>query len=286
LHDLGDVKGAERRAHSVRGVPFHLRIVNPIRVSLFWTAFLVLQLLNSVYATLVIDLPGTLSARYHQRHYRRLWNRLLRFWGRSALAVLRIATGIVIEARGRVPDGRFIVVANHQSTLDILVLHGVMPSKNLKFIAKKELLRRIPFVSRGLRRGGYSVVDPHDPLGSLRGLTAFARDLEAWSGTAVIFPEGQRTMDGSMQPFRSAGMELLIRETGLPVLPVVIDGLWPTRSMGNFFLRLPGAHCRIVVLPTMAVQAEDPAAFAQRLEETMRAELARLRHPSGTNGER
>ena len=184
---------------------------------------------------------------------------------------------VVVE--GTVPAGRCVVVANHQSTADIPVLFEVLRDKNVKFIVKKELLRSIPFASTALREGGFGVVDFDNAWKTIRGLTGFARELAAWDGTPLIFPEGRRTDDGSMAPFHAAGIELLARATGLPVVPVVVDGLWRARTAGDFFAHLPGSRCRVRILPAIsgAEAARERGNLTRILHETMSAELARMR---------
>ena len=250
------------------------------RVAAFWIGFLALAAVCHVYRFVLILVPCFLSARYRRRFYVPVWNVVIRFWGRSVYALCRFVAGmrpVVVE--GTVPDGRCVVVANHQSTADIPILFEVLRDKNVKFVVKKELLRSIPFASTALREGGFGVVDFDHAWKTIRGLTAFAHELPAWDGTPLIFPEGRRTDDGSLAPFHAAGIELLARATGLPVVPVVVDGLWRARTARDFFAHLPGSRCRVRILPAISGgdAALDRGNLTRTLHEAMSAELGRMR---------
>ena len=260
-------------------LPLHRWILNPPRVVLFWLVFLVFEVGCYAYGWPAIDIASALSRDYRERRLRPAWNRLIATWGRAVSGMNRAINGVRIDVEGRVPEGRFIVVANHQSTADIPVLFEVFRDKNLKFVVKKELVRWIPAISRALRDGGFAVIDFTGPHRTVADLVSFARSVSAWDGTPVIYPEGRRTSDGSIAPFREAGIRILVLESGLPVVPVVIDGLWKARTALDFFLHLPDSRCRIRILdpipPTDAVAGIEQ--LPQRLHASMQEALGRMR---------
>ena len=251
----------------------------PPRVIAFWIAFLTFEAACYVYGYLVIVIPCAMSRAYRERNHHRAWNRLIGAWGRSVSRINRTINGVTIEVEGAVPHGPCLVVANHQSTADIPVLFEVFREHNLKFVVKKQLLRGIPAVSHALREGGFGVVDFGAPHKTVRDLIAFAHSVGEWKGTPVIYPEGQRTLDGSIARFRETGIRLLVSETGLPVVPVVIDGLAAARTIWDFFTDLPGSRCRVRVLPAIPDDeaAADAAQLPRRLEAIMTGELTRMR---------
>jgi 1-acyl-sn-glycerol-3-phosphate acyltransferase len=247
-------------------------------VALFGLAFALLELFTFAYQLLLIIVPGALVPSYGRRYHRGLWNWIISFWGATTCRLARWTTGLRVELEGRIPPGAHIIVSNHQSSADIFLLFEVFREKNLKFVVKKQLLRWLPVISYALRHGGFGVVDFGSRLKTVEGMKGFAHSLAGWKGSPLIFPEGIRSLDGSMAPFKTAGMRLLARETGLPVLPVVIDGLWRARTVWKYPLHLPGARCRVSILPPVSRPAEgeadDPLG---EIEELMRRELARLR---------
>lgn len=266
---------ARRMAGSL---PFHLALINPFRCLLFTLGFLMVELICFVYQLAFIAIPCALSRHYRRRFHHRRWNWIIAFWGRRTCQVARWTTGMTVAVEGRIPAGRHLVVANHQSAADILVLFELLHSKNLKFVVKKSLIRWIPVVSYALRDGGFGVVNFRNREESLENLEDYTHALAEWNGSPLIFPEGIRTYDESMGRFRPSGLRLLARETGLPVLPVVIDGLRRARTTLKFFLHLPGARCRVSVLPPVTQGTEgDSDEFVRRIESMMRAELERMR---------
>jgi 1-acyl-sn-glycerol-3-phosphate acyltransferase len=125
-------------------------------------------------------------------------------------------------------DGPALVLANHQSFLDPVMV-GIAARRRLCFLARKTLLDHWFF---RLLTTGLQVV-PVDQEGFAReGLRRILEQLEkGWA--VVVFPEGERTDDGNMQPLRP-GIHLLIKRIEMPIVPIGIAGAyqaWP-RSRG------------------------------------------------------
>ena len=121
-------------------------------------------------------------------------------------------------------DGGVLLVANHQSNLDP-VLIGVRLPRPLSYIAKSELFEN-HHADRLLRwLGGFPVRQGSIDVRAVRETIIRLR-----SGRALaIFPEGSRTYNGEMLPLER-GVGLVVRRAKVPVIPVVIDGAfhaWP-----------------------------------------------------------
>lgn len=170
----------------------------------------------------------------------RRFNTLIRQWGVLLCELTLKLLKTELDVVGEVPPGRFVVVSNHQSTADIAILIRVFRSRNCKFVAKRELGRGKPAVSCALSRGGAALIDRDPGREDLRRLRDFARELEAWDGCPVLFAEGTRSRDGDVLPYRTAAVRLVARESGLPLLPVAIDGTWPAADLPGFARDLPG----------------------------------------------
>jgi 1-acyl-sn-glycerol-3-phosphate acyltransferase len=115
--------------------------------------------------------------------------------------------------------GPFVVVANHQSVLDILLLSHVR--REMKWVAKEELFR-IPWVGLMLRMSGDIPIRRGDAESGGEALARAKRYL-ANGMSVIIFPEGTRSARGTMLPFKSGAFRLAI-EAGVPVLPIVVHG--------------------------------------------------------------
>jgi 1-acyl-sn-glycerol-3-phosphate acyltransferase len=116
-----------------------------------------------------------------------------------------------IEGQRHIPRrGPALLIANHQSLLDPVVI-GLASPRRLCYLARKTLFRN-PVAGAVLRSvGGVEL------------------DMEGVGLAVVVYPEGTRTDDGRMQPFRP-GIQLLIKRTEAPVVPIGIAGAfeaWP-----------------------------------------------------------
>lgn len=137
-----------------------------------------------------------------------------------------------------IPD-RCLVIANHQSLLDILVLMLILgPERMPRFVAKKELEYGIPLVSFCLRKGGHCLIRRHGaPIDTMRAISRMAKRCREASASPVVFPEGTRSRDGRLRQFHSAGVRSILEVDSLPVLAVAIDGGWKVATLRDFLRR-------------------------------------------------
>ncbi len=142
-----------------------------------------------------------------------------RLWARLALWL----AGVRVEVSGaeKVPVGTpLIFMSNHQGNFDILALLLVVPRK-FAWIAKEELFR-IPVFGHSMARAGYIPLDRSDGRRALRSMDAAATKIRN-GASVVIFPEGTRSTDGALLPFKRGGF-LVAARAGVPIVPVTIDG--------------------------------------------------------------
>jgi 1-acyl-sn-glycerol-3-phosphate acyltransferase len=118
------------------------------------------------------------------------------------------------------PAGPLIFASNHESALDIWVLVERLP-RNVRFIAKQELFE-IPIFGWYMRLGGHVAVDRRNQARAMASLQAAAR-LVRGGTSLIVFPEGTRSRDGTVQPFKKGPFALAV-EAGVPVVPVAISG--------------------------------------------------------------
>lgn len=155
-----------------------------------------------------------------------------RGWGRLGLAMAGIK--VTVTGAGHLPPGPVIVMSNHQSNFDILALLGHFP-RHLSWVAKQELFR-IPVFGYSMRRGGYIPLDRSDGRKALKSIEAAAARIRGGS-SVIIFPEGTRTRDGNLLPFKRGGF-LLASRAGVPVVPVAIIGSFEINPGGSLGLNL------------------------------------------------
>ena len=202
----------------------------------------------------------------------RCYGRFARFWGRFGLWLADVR--VVVSGTELLPDGPVIVMSNHASNFDILILQGRFP-RQLSWIAKKELFS-IPVFGWSMRRGGYIPLDRGDGRQALKSMEDAAQQIR--SGTSVIiFPEGTRTRDGRMLPFKRGGF-LLAMKAGVPVVPVSIAGSFSINPGGSLELH-PGRSVRLQIHPAVQIpqgvkRAEAEAVVMRQVEQAIGGGLA------------
>jgi 1-acyl-sn-glycerol-3-phosphate acyltransferase len=126
-------------------------------------------------------------------------------------------------------------VANHQSQFDIFVLDGYF-DMDFRWLAKKELFR-IPLFGWAMLLAGSIPVDRSHGRQALKSLDQAAKRIAA-GASVIIFPEGTRSPDGKLQPFKAGGMQLAIK-SGVELVPMAIIGTHEILPKGKILSR-PG----------------------------------------------
>jgi 1-acyl-sn-glycerol-3-phosphate acyltransferase len=180
-----------------------------------------------------------------------------RKWCRQQLAVAGIDVTVTGDEQLS-PDGRYIVIANHASHLDIPILMAAFPV-DLYFMAKKELFR-IPFFGWGIRAMGHIAVDRTNARSARKAISHAVEQIHRKRISVVLFPEGTRTPNGEIGPFKQASFALPV-EAGMPVLPVYIDGTFT--ALPKKTLAIQPAHVTIRIAPPVPA---DTVAAADRKE--------------------
>jgi 1-acyl-sn-glycerol-3-phosphate acyltransferase len=142
-----------------------------------------------------------------------------RLWGKVSLLAngVKVKVGGVENVRG---TGPYIFMSNHQGSYDIFALLGYLPFQ-FRWLAKKELFS-IPFFGWTLSAAGYVSIDREGTRDTVEAMNKAARKIR--DGMSVmIFPEGSRSPDGSIQPFKKGGFSLAIKSK-VPIIPVAIAG--------------------------------------------------------------
>ena len=160
--------------------------------------------------------------------------------------------------------GPYVVVANHQSILDILLLSR-MP-REMKWVAKEELFR-IPWVGTMLRMSGDIAIRRGDPESGGEAL-ARAKAYLARGMSVMIFPEGTRSKTGTLLPFKSGAFRLAL-DAGVPVLPVAVHGTARGMPKGGPWVNPCRARARILAPVAVEGYGDDVA----RLRDDVRARI-------------
>ena len=167
---------------------------------------------------------------------------------------------VVVHGMDRLPRGASIVMANHSSNLDPPVLIPLLPGRVVIYL--KASLMRIPILGYAMRLAGFIPVVRGGSAEAAKATSAVAqRELEQGS-CLVLFPEGTRSRDGSLLPFKR-GPFFLAMESRAPVVPVTIAGA--TRMLPKGSIRLRSGTVTVTFHPPLY-----PADYSEK-EDLMEA---------------
>jgi len=163
-----------------------------------------------------------------------------RWWAKIQLLV----SGVKVKVKGLEHLGKkapFIYMANHQSAYDIFALLSCLPVQ-FRWIAKKELFA-IPVMGWAMRAANYISIDRSGKRKALESIERAASKIKG-GVSVVIFPEGTRSRDGSIQPFKRGGFTLALK-SGVPIIPIAIKGSSDVMPRGSLRVRPGEIHITI-----------------------------------------
>ncbi|MGQ0847662.1 MAG: lysophospholipid acyltransferase family protein [Actinomycetota bacterium] len=201
----------------------------------------VLTLVGGVVATLVAAPLVIFIARINSKSP--MIEKIIHAWSRAWL----LLSGSTLEVDGREhvdPTRSHVVVANHLSQLDIMVCLLAVPL-SIRFLAKKELFS-IPILAPAMRSVGIIEVDREARSAIHEKVNRQARDLVASGRSLIIYPEGTRSRNGELRPFKKGAFTMAIAG-GIPVLPVTISGTYRAWPPGRFWVY--GGKIKAVIDP-------------------------------------
>jgi 1-acyl-sn-glycerol-3-phosphate acyltransferase len=173
----------------------------------------------------------------------------LRFFGYSAhkrsvdilnLFLLRsvylLGNTVTFINKQNLPTGRPIIfLANHQGLLDIPPLIWYLRKYHAKFISKIELTKGIPSISFNLKHGGGANIDRKDGRQSISEIVKLAQRMKENKWSAVIFPEGTRSTDGTVKTFQVGGIATILKKCPEALLvPIAIKDSWKMIRYGQY----------------------------------------------------
>jgi len=183
-----------------------------------------------------------------------------------APGILFIGGNLQLEIAGRErlePSRTYFFAANHQSWVDIPALFVAL-RRPVLFLAKREL-GQVPFLGRFIASMGMVFVDRAERRQTARTVEEAVERLR--EGRSIVsFPEGTRTPDGRVHPFKTATFAAAM-EAGVPVVPVALEGAARVLPRDGFRVR-PGL-VRVTIgepIPTAGLGRQDRAALATRVQ--------------------
>jgi 1-acyl-sn-glycerol-3-phosphate acyltransferase len=190
----------------------------------------------------------------------------------ASLALAVLGVRLVIEGLERLPAGSCVVVANHASYLDGIVMKAALPPR-FSFVIKREAAS-MPVAGFLLKRIGSEFVDRHSEGGRRRDAMRVLRRAE--EGEALVFfPEGTFDEVPGLKRFHIGAFAAAVRG-GMPLVPVVIQGA--RRALPNRALIVRPGRVRAEILPP--IESSSGPHAAEELRRSARAAiLSRLDEP-------
>jgi 1-acyl-sn-glycerol-3-phosphate acyltransferase len=191
-------------------------------------------------------------------------HKIARFWGKSILVASRIK--VSVKGLSNIDHSKsYIYMPNHQGNFDIPVLLAHLRVQ-FRWLAKAELFK-IPIFGHAMRKAGYISIDRYNRKSAIESLEIAANKIK--SGVSVlIFPEGTRSRDGKIRPFKKGGF-VLAMESGVPIVPVVIKGTYAIMTKGKF--RVNPGHVSMVIHKPI-----DTSAYTRETKEALMESVRRV----------
>jgi 1-acyl-sn-glycerol-3-phosphate acyltransferase len=170
------------------------------------------------------------------------------------------------------PTAAYVYIPNHTSFFDIFSLLAYLPV-DFKFILKEELMR-LPILSWAMRKAGYISISRSSPARARKTLKG-AIDMIKKGTSLVIFAEGTRSHDGTLQPLKRGAFQLAMA-SGAPIVPVGIKG--GTEIMGKGGYKIKSGAIRITLakpIPTKNYRKDQMPMLVEMVTESLRAMLDR-----------
>ena len=142
-------------------------------------------------------------------------------WGKTLSFIFNIK--LIVKGKHNLKDRNYIFVANHASLIDIPLLL-IAVNRYTVFIAKSEL-SKIPIFKSILDMAGFIFVDRKNNDSAVKSMNNLMDDIKKIPRSVAIFPEGTRTSDGNLLPFKK-GAAIFAINTDIPVVPVAISGTY------------------------------------------------------------
>jgi 1-acyl-sn-glycerol-3-phosphate acyltransferase len=198
---------------------------------------------------------------------RRIRGRWMRRFGKTTSSLTPLWRFRIEGPRPPDIDHRaYVVVSNHESTADPFLLSWL--PWDMRWVAKESLFK-LPFLGWLMRLGGDIPLRRGDRTSVGQMMTMSARTL-AGGLSVMLFPEGTRSPDGQLGPFKDGAFQLAITAQA-PILPVVIAGTRQCRPKGSLWFGQARAVARVLEpVPTIGLTIDDVA----RLRERVRARIA------------
>jgi 1-acyl-sn-glycerol-3-phosphate acyltransferase len=168
------------------------------------------------------------------------WPKIARLWSRHVLRVSDVK--VSMKSYGNFDlDKPFILMSNHVSNMDIPTLFQAFPVE-FRFLTK-HTLKYVPFFGWAMMAAKFIFVDRSNPEKARQSIDAAAAAISGGRSIAV-FPEGTRSPDGNLLPFKKGGFVLAVK-TGVQVIPVYLKGAYEAMPKDTYETKAAHVEVRV-----------------------------------------
>jgi 1-acyl-sn-glycerol-3-phosphate acyltransferase len=219
-----------------------------------------------VCSTLFLSTIALIASIFYNKSL--LIHRLSCFWASLHLKLC----GIKVSSKGKenLLKPPYIIMCNHQSALDIFVLYIALPFL-FKWVAKRQLFS-IPFVGWIMKRAEYISLDRENPRDGLKAINDAAQKIREGLNI-IIFPEGTRSKDGKLLPFKKGVFSLAVR-AGVSVIPIGINGSSRLQPKGSLMPKEKGVIYVNIGKPILV--SGDKASEKARIMDEVKTSIEKL----------
>lgn len=230
-----------------------------------WLLLLPFFLVNSVFFGLLAVIISLLTSEKTRNLLGVMWANLN-----------CILTPVIVKVEGREnidPKQSYVIVVNHQSAYDIIVLYARL-GIYFKWLMKKEI-RKIPGIGFGSQAIGHILIDRSSIKAAIETINSAKSKIK--DGTSVvIFPEGTRSKNHEMLPFKKGAFWIAF-DLNLPILPVTINGTRKILPSGTMNL-LPG-KAEIIIHPAININDFSKDNIPDLIEKTRSSIISGMKNP-------
>jgi 1-acyl-sn-glycerol-3-phosphate acyltransferase len=218
-----------------------------------------------IFGTVLVALVFAVTAPFDPGRYAA--GRTFRLLAVAATAINPYWHFKTTGVRIRDPRRPYVAVSNHESYADIFLISHL--PWEMKWLSK-EAIFKIPLMGWMMHMAGDVLIVRGDRESGAKAL-ASCRDRLAKRVSVMIFPEGTRSPDTNLLPFKDGAFRLAI-ETGTPILPMVVTGTRAAMAKGSFRFRPARATCRVLdPIETTGLTEADVPALRDRVRDLIDA---------------
>jgi len=198
-------------------------------------------------------------------------HKVAKLWARSLILVS--GSRVTLEGKENIKGitRPRVVFANHQSFFDIYILIAYLPGRVI-FLSKKSIFK-IPILGLIMKLLGDVPINRTDAKSALRSMDEAAKKVKD-GYLLVVFPEGTRSLDGQVQPFKS-GVARIPYKAGAKIIPVAISGTGDIQKKGS--MRVKGSKVKVSILPPLPPPGRLKKEQLATLEEIRKRIISSLR---------